>query len=67
MLDVLELSPLIVIDGLVGAVVSVTTRLVLSEAIEETLPAVSLYQTKTVLRCSPVDSALVSVKSTLTE
>ena len=45
MLEVLELSLLILIAGLFGAVVSVTISVILSEATVEIFPPESLYQT----------------------
>ena len=67
MLEVLELSLLILIVGLLGTVVSVTTKVMLSEAEVETFPAVSLNQTYTVREWFPDDEALDSVKLTVAE
>ena len=66
-LEVLELSLLILIDGLLGAVVSLITKVMLSEAEAETFPAVSLNQTYTVREWFPIDEALDSVKLTVAE
>ena len=67
MLEVLELSLLILIDGLLGAVVSLTTKVMPSEAEAETFPAVSLNQTYTVREWFPIDEALDIVKLTVAE
>ena len=62
------LSPvLMLIVGLLGAVVSLTTKVIPSEAESETFPAVSLNQTYTVREWFPTDEALDSVKLTVAE
>ena len=52
------------IVGLLGTVVSLTTKVMLSEAEAEIFPAVSLNQTYTVREWFPVVEALDSVKLT---
>ena len=62
------LAPLLMlIVGLLGTVVSLTTKVMPSEAEAETFPAVSLNQTYTVREWFPADEALVSVKLTVAE
>ena len=66
--EVVLLSPvLMLIVGLLGTVVSLTTKVMLSEAEVETFPAVSLNQTYTVREWFPVVEALDSVKLTVAE
>ena len=68
LVEVVLLSPvLILMVGLLGAVVSLTTKVMLSEAEDETFPAVSLNQTYTVREWFPADEALDSVKLTSAE
>ena len=64
---VLESPLLMLIVGLLGAVVSLTTKVMLSEAEAETFPSVSLNQTYTVREWFPADEALDSVKLTVAE
>ena len=65
---VVMLSPvLMLMVGLPGAVVSLTTKVMLSEAESETFPAVSLNQTYTVREWFPTDEALDSVKLAVAE
>ena len=64
---VLSAPELMLIVGLFGAVVSLTTKVMLSEAEAETFPAVSLNQTYTVREWFPVVEALDSVKLTVAE
>ena len=61
---VLESPLLMLMVGLLGAVVSLTTKVMPSEADDETFPAVSLNQTYTVREWFPTDEALDSVKLT---
>ena len=65
--DVLLAPLLMLIVGLLGTVVSLTTKVMLSEAEAETFPAVSLNQTYTVREWFPVVEALDSVKLTVAE
>ena len=65
--DVLLAPLLMLIVGLLGSVVSLTTKVMLSEAESETFPAVSLNQTYTVREWFPADEALDSVKPTVAE
>ena len=65
--DVLLAPLLMLIVGLLGAVVSLTTKVMPSEADDETFPAVSLNQTYTVREWFPADEALDSVKLTVAE
>ena len=65
--DVLLSPVLMLMVGLPGAVVSLTTKVMLSEAEAETFPAVSLNQTYTVREWFPIDEALDSVKLTVAE
>ena len=68
LVEVVLLSPvLMLIVGLLGTVVSLTTKVMLSEAEAETFPAVSLNQTYTVREWFPVVEALDSVKLTVAE
>ncbi len=68
LVEVVLLSPvLMVIVGLLGAVVSLTAKVITSEAESETFPAVSLNQTYTVREWFPADEALDSVKLTVAE
>ena len=55
------------IVGLLGAVVSLTTKVIPSEADDEIFPAVSLNQTYTVREWFPADEALDSEKLTVAE
>ena len=64
---VLAAPELMLIVGLPGAVVSLTTKVIPSEAEAETFPAVSLNQTYTVREWFPVVEALDSVKLTVAE
>ena len=64
---VLSAPELMLIVGLLGAVVSLTTKVMPSEAEAETFPAVSLNQTYTVREWFPADEALDSVKLTSAE
>ena len=63
----LESPLLMLIVGLLGAVVSLTTKVMPSEADDETFPAVSLNQTYTVREWFPADEALDIVKLTVAE
>ena len=65
--DVLLSPVLMLIVGLLGTVVSLTTKVMPSEAEAETFPAVSLNQTYTVREWFPTEEALVSVKLTVAE
>ena len=65
--DVLLAPLLMLIVGLLGTVVSLTTKVMPSEAESETFPAVSLNQTYTVREWFPEDEALDSVKLTVAE
>ena len=65
--DVLLSPVLMLIVGLLGTVVSLTTKVMPSEAESETFPAVSLNQTYTVREWFPVVEALDSVKLTSAE
>ena len=68
LVEVVLLSPvLMLMVGLPGAVVSLTTKVMLSEAESETFPSVSLNQTYTVREWFPADEALDSVKLTVAE
>ena len=68
LVEVVLLAPLLMlIVGLLGTVVSLTTKVMLSEAEAETFPAVSLNQTYTVREWFPADEALDSVKLTVAE
>ena len=68
LVEVVLLSPvLMLIVGLLGTVVSLTTKVMPSEAESETFPAVSLNQTYTVREWFPIDEALDSVKLTVAE
>ena len=58
---------LMLIVGLPGAVVSLTTKVMPSEAESETFPVASLNQTYTVREWFPPDEALDSVKLTVAE
>ena len=64
---VLESPLLMLIVGLLGAVVSLTTKVMPSEADDETFPAVSLNQTYTVREWFPIDEVLDSEKLTVAE
>ena len=64
---VVESPLLMLMVGLLGAVVSLTTKVIPSEADDETFPAVSLNQTYTVREWFPADEALDSVKLTVAE
>ena len=67
-MEVVLLSPvLMLIVGLHGAVVSLTTKVMPSEAESETLPAESLNQTYTVREWFPADEAMESLKLTVAE
>ena len=62
------LAPLLMLMvGLLGAVVSLTTKVISSDAADETFPAVSLNQTYTVREWFPVVEALDSMKLTVAE
>ena len=65
--DVLLAPLLMLIVGLLGTVVSLTTKVMPSETEVETFPAVSLNQTYTVREWFPADEALDSVKLTSAE
>ena len=65
--DVLPAPLLMLIVGLLGTVVSLTTKVIPSEADDETFPAVSLNQTYTVREWFPADEALDSEKLTVAE
>ena len=65
--DVLLSPVLMLIVGLPGTVVSLTTKAMLSEAEAETFPSMSLNQTYTVREWFPADEALDSVKLTVAE
>ena len=65
--DVLLAPLLMLIVGLLGTVVSLTTKVMPSEAEAETFPAVSLNQTYTVREWFPTEEALDSVKLTVAE
>ncbi len=65
--DVLLAPLLMLIVGLLGSVVSLTTKVMLSEAEAETLPAASLNQTYTVREWFPAEEAPDSVKLTVAE
>ena len=65
--DVMLAPLLMLMVGLLGTVVSLTTKVMLSEAEAETFPAVSLNQTYTVREWFPVVEALDSVKLTVAE
>ncbi len=65
--DVLPAPLLMLIVGLLGTVVSLTTKVMPSEAEAETFPAASLNQTYTVREWFPADEALDSVKLTVAE
>ena len=68
LVEVVLLSPvLMLIVGLPGTVVSLITKVMLSEAEAETFPSVSLNQTYTVREWFPADEALDSVKLTVAE
>ena len=68
LVEVVLLSPvLMLIVGLPGTVVSLTTKVMPSEAEAEIFPAVSLNQTYTVREWFPTDEALDSVKLTVAE
>ena len=68
LVEVVLLSPvLMLIVGLLGTVVSLTTKVMPSEAESETFPAVSLNQTYTVREWFPADEVLDSVKLTVAE
>ena len=68
LVEVVLLSPvLMLMVGLPGTVVSLTTKVMPSEAEAETFPAVSLNQTYTVREWFPTDEALDSVKLTVAE
>ena len=68
LVEVVLLSPvLMLIVGLPGTVVSLTTKVITSEAESETYPASSLNQTYTVREWFPIDEALDSVKLTVAE
>ena len=68
LVEVVLLSPvLMLIVGLLGTVVSLTTKVMPSEAESETFPAVSLNQTYTVREWFPTEEALDSVKLTVAE
>ena len=68
LVEVVLLSPvLMLMVGLLGTVVSLTTKVMPSEAESETFPAVSLNQTYTVREWFPEDEALDSVKLTVAE
>ena len=55
------------VEETVGAVVSLATKVMPSEAKAETFPAASLNQTYTVREWFPIDEALDSVKLTVAE
>ena len=63
----LSAPELMLIVGLLGTVVSLTTKVMLSEAEAETFPAVSLNQTYTVREWFPADEALARLKLTVAE
>ena len=65
--DVLLAPLLMLIVGLLGTVVSLTTKVMPSETEVETFPATSLNQTYTVREWFPTDEALDSVKLTVAE
>ena len=65
--DVLLAPLLMLIVGLLGTVVSLTTKVMPSEAEAETFPAASLNQTYTVREWFPAEEALDSVKLTVAE
>ena len=68
LVEVVLLAPLLMlIVGLLGTVVSLTTKVMPSEAESETFPAVSLNQTYTVREWFPADEALDIVKLTVAE
>ena len=68
LVEVALLSPvLMLIVGLPGTVVSLTAKVMPSEAEAETFPSVSLNQTYTVREWFPADEALDSVKLTVAE
>ena len=68
LVEVVLLSPvLMLMVGLPGAVVSLTTKVMPSEAEAETFPAESLNQTYKVREWFPIDEALDSVKLTVAE
>jgi len=65
--DVLLAPLLMLIVGLLGAVVSLTTKVMPSEADDEIFPAASLNQAYTVREWFPVVEALDSMKLTVAE
>ena len=65
--DVLPAPLLMLIVGLLGTVVSLTTKVIPSEADDETFPAVSLNQTYTVREWFPIDEVLDSEKLKVAE
>ena len=65
--DVLLAPLLMLMVGLLGAVVSLTTKVIPSEADDEIFPAVSLNQTYTVREWFPIDEVLDSEKLTVAE
>ena len=65
--DVLLAPLLMLMVGLLGAVVSLTTKVIPSEADDETFPTASLNQTYTVREWFPVVEALDSMKLTVAE
>ena len=65
--DVLLAPVLMLMVGLPGTVVSLTTKVIPSEAEAEIFPAVSLNQTYTVREWFPADEALDRVKLTSAE
>ena len=65
--DVMLAPLLMLMVGLLGAVVSLTTKVIPSETDDETFPAVSLNQTYTVREWFPADEALDIVKLTVAE
>ena len=68
LVEVVLMSPvLMLIVGLLGTVVSLTTKVMPSEAEAETFPVESLNQTYTVREWFPEDEALDSVKLTVAE
>ena len=67
-MEVVLLAPLLMlIVGLLGTVVSLTTKVMLSEAEVETFPAASLNQTYTEREWLPAEEALARVKLTAAE
>ena len=68
LVEVVLLSPvLMLIVGLLGTVVSLTTKVMPSETEVETFPAASLNQTYTEREWLPAEEALASVKLTVAE